>query len=58
MNISKRVKAMTTPNRRETLEQLHREIEAALANNDTTQARLDGLKADIQLVDHHSKEVG
>lgn len=40
---------MTTPNRRETLEQLHREIEAALANNDTTQARLDRLKADIQL---------
>ncbi len=40
---------MTTPNRRETLEQLHREVGAALANNDTTQARLDSLKADIQL---------
>lgn len=39
---------MTTPNRRETLEQLHRELEAALANNDTTQARLDSLKADIK----------
>ena len=39
---------MTTPNRRETLEQLNRELEAALANNDTTQARLDSLKADIR----------
>lgn len=39
---------MTTPNRRETLERLHHEIEAALADNDTTQARLDSLKSDIK----------
>lgn len=39
---------MATPNRRETLERLHREIEAALEHNDTTQARLDSLKIDIQ----------
>jgi chromosome segregation ATPase len=39
---------MATPNRRETLERLHREIEAALEDNDTTQARLDSLKIDIQ----------
>lgn len=39
---------MATPNRRETLERLHREIEVALEDNDTTQARLDSLKIDIQ----------
>jgi CHASE3 domain sensor protein len=34
--------------RRETLEQLHLELEAALANNNTTQARIDSLKAQIK----------
>jgi hypothetical protein len=39
---------MSTPNKRDALEQLHREIDRIHTDDDTTRARLDNMKSEIQ----------
>ena len=39
---------MSTPNKRDALEQLHREIDQIHTDDDTTRAKLDNMKSEIQ----------